>query len=182
MNQQILMNFSKAPTDDDISVIANEQLQNLPDELMELFEDLAIQIEEMPDEATESDLELDDPFELLALYKAGTELAPGVEKKVANDDDVARQAALNCMEFLEKFPPTTQDIEKAMEIQKQYIISETALSIYVNECLHFDYEIYRKGAGFVDYLYSARDQEVRSMSGGSSRRYLVMLESVWQEC
>ena len=88
MNQQILMNFSRAPTDDDISVIANEQLQNLPDELMEFFEELAIQIEEIPDEATESDLELDDPFELLALYKAGTELAPGVEKKVANDDDV----------------------------------------------------------------------------------------------
>lgn len=88
MNQQILMNFSKAPTDDDISVIANEQLEILPDELMDFFETLTIRVEEIPDEATESDLELEDPFELLALYKAGKELTPGVEKKAANDDDV----------------------------------------------------------------------------------------------
>jgi len=54
MNQQILMNFSTPPSED---------------------------------EATESDLDLDDPYELLALYKAGTQLSPGVEKKVANDDD-----------------------------------------------------------------------------------------------
>lgn len=87
MNQQILMNFSKAPTEDDISVIANEQLENLPDELMEFFEKLTIQIEDIPDETTESDLDLDDPYELLALYKAGKELSPGVEKKAANDDD-----------------------------------------------------------------------------------------------
>ncbi len=88
MNQQILMNFSKAPTDDDLSIIANEQLENLPDELNEFFEELIIQIEDIPDETTESDLELEDPFDLLALYKAGKEIAPGVEKKAANDDDV----------------------------------------------------------------------------------------------
>lgn len=88
MNQQIIMNFSAPPSADDITVIASEQLENLPDELMEFFEDLTIQVEEMPDEATEADLDLDDPYELLALYKAGKELAPGVEAKAANDDDV----------------------------------------------------------------------------------------------
>ena len=88
MSQQILMNFSTAPTPDDVMVIANEQLEALPEELLEFFEELTIQIEEMPDEATENDLDLDDPFELLALYKAGKDLSPGVEKKVANDDDV----------------------------------------------------------------------------------------------
>ena len=88
MNQQILMNFSKAPTEEDISVIANEQLEILPDELNEHFEELVIQIEDFPDEATESDLELDDPYELLALYKAGIDLSPGVQTKAANDDDI----------------------------------------------------------------------------------------------
>ncbi len=88
MNQQIIMNFSVPPSADDLSVMANEQLENLPDELLEFFEELTIQVEEMPDEATESDLELDDPYELLARYKAGKELAPGVETKAANDDDV----------------------------------------------------------------------------------------------
>ena len=88
MSQQILMDFSTAPTPDDLLVIANEQLENLPEELMDFFEELTVQIEEIPDEATEADLELDDPFELMALYKAGKDLSPGVEKKIANDDDV----------------------------------------------------------------------------------------------
>ncbi|HPF78232.1 MAG TPA: metallopeptidase family protein [Alphaproteobacteria bacterium] len=88
MNQQIIMNFSVPPSADDLTVMANEQLENLPDELLEFFDELVIQIEEIPDEATEADLDLEDPYELLALYKAGKELAPGVEKKVANDDDV----------------------------------------------------------------------------------------------
>lgn len=88
MNQQIIMNFSVPPSTDDLSVMANEQLENLPDELLEFFDELAIQIEEIPDEATEADLELEDPYELLARYKAGKELTPGVEAKAANDDDV----------------------------------------------------------------------------------------------
>ena len=88
MSHHIVMNFSRPPSADDILIMANEQLENMPDELVEHVEDLTIQIEEFPDEATESDLELDDPYELLALYKAGKELSPGVEKKAANDDDV----------------------------------------------------------------------------------------------
>lgn len=88
MAHHIVMNFANPPSADDILIMANEQLENMPDELAEHVEDLTIQIEEFPDEATESDLELDDPYELLALYKAGKELSPGVEKKAANDDDV----------------------------------------------------------------------------------------------
>lgn len=88
MSQQIIMNFSVPPSTDDLAVIANNQLQNMPDELMEYIEDLIVQIEEVVDEATESDLELDDPYELLMLYKAGSELAPGVEAKSTKDDDV----------------------------------------------------------------------------------------------
>lgn len=88
MNKQIVMNFSVPPSADDLTVIAEEQLENMPDELAEYCEELTIQIEDMPDEATEADLDLDDPYELLALYKAGKELSPGVEKKAANDDDI----------------------------------------------------------------------------------------------
>lgn len=88
MNQQIIMNFSVAPSDDDVIVIAREQLENLPDELDSHIEDLEIQIEEFPDDATQSDLELDDPFDMLAYYKSGKNLSPGVEKKETSDDDV----------------------------------------------------------------------------------------------
>jgi len=87
MNQQIIMNFSVAPSDDDVIVIAREQLENLPDELDSHIEDLEIQIEEFPDDATQSDLELDDPFDMLVYYKSGKNLSPGVEKKEGKDDN-----------------------------------------------------------------------------------------------
>lgn len=88
MAQHIVMNFSVPPSADDLVVIANEQVEAMPDELAEYCEDLLIQIEEFPDESVETDLELDDPYELLALYRPGKEVSPGVEKKVANDDDI----------------------------------------------------------------------------------------------
>lgn len=89
MNQQdVIMNFSAPPSMDDLQVIANGQLELMPDELAEHIDDLAIQIEDMPDESVESEMELDDPYELLALFKSGKQISPGVEKKSANDDDV----------------------------------------------------------------------------------------------
>jgi len=88
MSQQIIMNFSLPPSADDIQVIAQDHLENLPEELAEFCDDLVIQIEELPDEATESDLELSDPFELLSLFKSSKELSPGIEKQGANDNDI----------------------------------------------------------------------------------------------
>ena len=35
-----------------------------------------------------AELDLDDPFDLLILYKSGKEISPGVVRKTANDDDV----------------------------------------------------------------------------------------------
>ena len=88
MSQQIIMNFSLPPSADDIQVIAQEHFESLPEELAEFCDELVIQIEELPDEATESDLELSDPFELLSLFKSSKELSPGIEKQGANDNDI----------------------------------------------------------------------------------------------
>ena len=33
-------------------------------------------------------MDLETPYELLALFRSGKEIAPGVQKKVANEDDV----------------------------------------------------------------------------------------------
>src|SRR5688572_20718197 len=82
------MNFSVPPGTEEIEAIAKEVLQNLPEELLEMCESLAIQVEELPDEATEQEMDLDDPYELLALFRSGKQISPGVESKVANDDDV----------------------------------------------------------------------------------------------
>lgn len=86
--QRIIMNFSVPPSAEDLLSVAQALFENLPEELLEHCETLIIEIEEFPDETTETELDLDDPYELLALYKSGKELSPGVESKVANDDDV----------------------------------------------------------------------------------------------
>lgn len=86
--QRIIMNFSVPPSADDLEVMAREALDNLPEEILELCEDLAIEVEDFPDETVESEMELDDPYDLLALYRSGKQISPGVQKKVANDDDV----------------------------------------------------------------------------------------------
>lgn len=86
--KQIIMNFSVPPGLDDIAVMAKEILESFPEELVEFCEDVVIEVEDMPDEVTEQDLDLEDPYELILLYKNGKQVSPGIEKKVANDDDV----------------------------------------------------------------------------------------------
>lgn len=86
--QKIIMTFSTPPMPEDMEVIARAALDNLPEEIMERCEDLEIVVEELPDEAVEQELDLDDPYDLLALYRSGKEITPGVERKVAQDDDV----------------------------------------------------------------------------------------------
>ncbi len=82
------MNFSVPPSAEDLLVIAQEVFEILPEEILEFCETLTIEIDDFPDETIESELDLDDPYELLALYKSGKEISPGVESKVADADDV----------------------------------------------------------------------------------------------
>jgi predicted Zn-dependent protease with MMP-like domain len=86
--QQIIMNFTVPPSSDDLEAIAKDVLASLPDELAKHCEDLGLQIEDFPDEAVESEMELEDPYDLIALFRSGSQLSPGVKSKVANDDDV----------------------------------------------------------------------------------------------
>lgn len=85
--QEIIMNFSVPPSPDDLAVMAREIHEALPDELIVKCEELALEIEEFPDDATEQDMELSTPYELLALYHSGSEISPGVQKKVASETD-----------------------------------------------------------------------------------------------
>jgi len=86
--KQIIMNFSVPPSIDDLQVMAATILETLPEELSEFCDGLAVSLDDFPDETTEQEMEVDDPYELLALYRSGKEISPGVEKKTANDDDI----------------------------------------------------------------------------------------------
>lgn len=85
---RIIMNYSVPPSAEDIETIAQDIAASLPDELVEHCETLVLQVEDFPDDATQVEMEIDDPYELLALYKSGKEISRGVQRKVANDDDV----------------------------------------------------------------------------------------------
>lgn len=82
------MNYSTPPSAEDVLVMAQEVFDILPEEILEFCDELTIEIEEFPDDATEAELELEDPYELLAFYKSGKEISPGVERKVADAEDV----------------------------------------------------------------------------------------------
>ncbi len=86
--QRIVMHYTVSPSAEDLEAIAVNIWDSLPGELLTHCEDVALLVEDMADDITMDDLDLDDPYELLALYKNGKEISPGVEMTVANDDDV----------------------------------------------------------------------------------------------
>lgn len=86
--RDIIMSFSVPPSADDLKVIATDALETLPEELLEFCESIVIEVEEIADEALEDELELDDPFDLPVFFRKGSQISPGVESKVANDDDL----------------------------------------------------------------------------------------------
>lgn len=85
--KDIIMSFSVPPSPEDLEAIAKSVFDNLPEEILELCEDIGIRVEEIADEALESELELEDPYELVCLFRSGSEISPGVVRKVANDED-----------------------------------------------------------------------------------------------
>ena len=86
--KQIIMSFTFSPSTEDLEVMAASILEQLPDELVNFCESVAVRVEDFPDASTEQELEIEDPYDLLAIFRSGKEISPGVEKKTANDDDV----------------------------------------------------------------------------------------------
>ncbi len=79
--QQIIMSYTVPPSFDDLDVMTREILNTLPEELLEFCEELEVVIEDIPDEAIEQEFDLEDPFDLLVLFRKGNEISPGVETK-----------------------------------------------------------------------------------------------------
>lgn len=86
--KDIQMNFSRAPTADDLLQMALIHYDALPPVLAARCEDLILKVEEFPDETMEADLALDDPYDLLCLYKSARDVTPGVRRKIAQGDDI----------------------------------------------------------------------------------------------
>lgn len=86
--QDLIMNFTRPPSADDLIAVARQVMDLLPDELIVKIEQLDFLCEEFPEESIIQEMELETPYDLLALYRSAQEIAPGVVKKIANGDDV----------------------------------------------------------------------------------------------
>lgn len=125
--QQIIMSFSVPPTPEDLQVIAREAVENLPEELAEFCESLAVQVEEFPDETLEQEFDLETPYDMVALFRSGSQISPGVESKVANDDDVL---ILFRRPLLDMWCETGDDLNN---IVRQVIIEELGANFEFSE-------------------------------------------------
>ena len=112
------MNYTIPPGVDDLEDLASFLWDSLPEELTSRCEGLAVAIEEIAGDTMLSDLDVDDPFELLAFYRDGKEISPGVARKVANKDDVL---VLYRRPILDMWCETQEDLQNLI---RQIIIEE----------------------------------------------------------
>ena len=61
------------PTLAELEALARHALATIPEQLARHVREVVIRVEDFPDEATEKEMDLEDPFELLGLYR-GTPL------------------------------------------------------------------------------------------------------------
>ncbi|MGH1377551.1 MAG: metallopeptidase family protein [Alphaproteobacteria bacterium] len=116
--KSIIMNHTVPPSLEDLETMANGVLPSMPEELLGHCEGLVVVLEDIVDEAMLVDLNIEDPFELLALYKNGKEISPGIVRKVANDDDVL---VLYRRALLDVWCETEEDLQS---IIRQVMIEE----------------------------------------------------------
>ena len=69
--KQMIMNFSTPPSIDDLSVLANTIVQNLPEDIAQHINDIEIAVEDFPNAGLLEDLELEDEFDLLVFFHGG---------------------------------------------------------------------------------------------------------------
>lgn len=80
--------------------------------------------------------------------------------------------------LLQRFhEPKKANLAGTLELQLQYILEETALSLFMTEIRGHNVEIYRRGMGFVDYLYDKRPEKLKSLTGAPAlKRKFVAIE------
>ncbi len=125
--RQIIMNYTVAPSVDDLQALANSIFDDIPEELVGFCKDLQVVVEDFVDEATEIELDLDDPYDLLAIYRNGKEISPGVEKKSSETADmlvIYRRSVLDM--WCDAGEDLTKLIRQVMieEIGRQYGFSD----------------------------------------------------------
>lgn len=115
--QQIIMNFVP-PSYDDLAMLAKVVIDDLPEELLNFYDEIMIEVEDIAEDVLANELEVEDPFEILVLFKSEKEITPGVEKKNGDNNGslvIFRRAVLDVW---------CQDSEDLSILMRQIIIEE----------------------------------------------------------
>lgn len=116
--RRIVMNYTVPPGLEDVETIAEAVFETLPDEITRHCEDMSLNVEDFVDDIAMADIDIDDPFELFALFRSGKEISPGVEKKNADEGDVL---ILYRRPILDMWCETEDDLETVI---RQVVIEE----------------------------------------------------------
>lgn len=125
--KKIIMNFTTPPSLEDLEAMARDAIESLPAELASFCENIEIRVDDFADDLALESAEVEDPYELLAVFRNGNEIAPGIEKKVSNDDDVL---ILYRLPLLDLWCETGEDLGA---IVRQTMISEIAQTFDFSE-------------------------------------------------
>jgi tRNA-dependent cyclodipeptide synthase len=108
-----------------------------------------------------------------------TGIIASLEKMVREDRDVREQSDRYVAQFAARFQlPEEPQREISIDMQRRYLIEETALSLHMTEIRGFNVEVYRKGMGFVDDLYAQRPVELmRLLKKSTLDRRFVSIEN-----
>ena len=107
------------------------------------------------------------------------ELLFNLKQFVRDDAMVARELSDHVNRLAHVHGRRGANTAKGDELQFSYLTEETALSLYMTEIRGYNVEVYRRGMGFVDYLYSQRPAELLTLTGNSilTRRFIALEES-----
>ena len=98
--------FTTPPSLDDLAALARAALDTLPDPLRSQVEGISLQVHDFPDAATQDDMGLESPFDLLGLY-IGT---PIDEQSVVDSRDHVDVIQLYRRPILDYWCDTAEDL------------------------------------------------------------------------
>jgi predicted Zn-dependent protease with MMP-like domain len=118
--RRIIMNFSTPPAQEDIHAVAIAVLESMPDELSAFIEDMDLLVEELPPRELLDELELENEFDLLAVYRDTTDKIPGVVARHARE---VRRLTIFRRSVLDLWCDTGEDL---VALVRNVIVSEIA--------------------------------------------------------
>lgn len=118
LEKPLIITYTTPPTLEDIEAVAESVFDALPRALRKHITKLQILVEEFPDDSVQQELEVENPFELLGLYR-GTLRAPGA-KAINNYPD---ELFLYRRPILDGWCETGDDL---VNIVRRVVLQETA--------------------------------------------------------